>query len=173
MSPLSSKRRPTPKSNVSVLNRTLMRSNDKKQVPFLNQKKVPAGDYQATIVSVSDAVTNGGDEAIDIVYELLDEAGRTFEVKERMAFDGYPFRMFVDHLFDAGLLREGASSSEMVGICEEVTVAYPYKGAIGNFQNRRPCQQKSSSPNKAKRHDLLQEDSEDDDDEDILEDEED
>lgn len=171
--PITNSRKPgLPRKTTSILNRTLTRSKVQTQAPFLKEKVVPAGTYTATIVSVSESVTQGGDEAIDVAYKLLDTNGRTFEAKERLVWDSHPYNLLVNHLIDTGLLIEGAAISDVVGICEEVTVSYPYKGAFGSFQNRQPCQQKSAVPLKSKKQELLAEDAEDevDEDYDLLED---
>lgn len=159
-------------TKVSVLNRPLTRSKVQKEVPYLKEKIIPAGSYTATIVSVSEAITNGGDEAIDVVYKLCDPNGRIFEAKERLIWDSRPYNLLVDHLYDEGLLVGDSEVGDMVGICEEVTVAYPYKGSFGTFQNRQPCQQKPVAPHKVVKQDLLAEDPDEDeeDDDDLLDD---
>lgn len=172
MSLYSSKKRTATKNSASVLNRTLTRSKVQMQVPFLKEKIIPAGTYTATIVSVSEAITNGGDEAIDVVYKLCDPNGRIFETKERLIWDSRPYYNLVDHLIDTGLLGEGSVVGDMVGACETVTVVYPYKGAFGSFQDRQPCQQKPVAPHKVVKQDLLAEDPDEDeeDDDDLLDD---
>lgn len=167
----NSKKRTTAKNSASVLTRPLTRSKVQKEVPYLKEKIVPAGSYTANIVSVSEAITQGGNEAIDIVYQLCNPDGRTFEAKERLVFDSYPYSILVNHFFEAGLLNDDATLADIVGICEEVTVVYPYKGSFGSFQNRQPCQQKSVAHHKAAKQSILAVDADEEDDDDFLEDE--
>ena len=168
MSLLNSKKRAATKA--SVLNRPLTRSKVQKEVPYLKEKYVPAGSYTATIVSVAEAITYGGVEAIDVVYQLCNPDGCTFEAKERLIWDSRPYNQLIDHLFDEGLLVGDAEVGDMVGICEEVTVWYPYKGAYGIFKNRQPCQQKPVAPRKTVKQDLLAENPDEEED-DYLDDE--
>ncbi len=168
MSLLNNKKRAATK--VSVLNRPLTRSKVQKEVPYLKEKYVPAGSYTVTIVSVAEAITYGGDEAIDVVYQLCNPDGRTFEAKERLIWDSRPYNQLVDHLFDEGLLVGDSEVGDMVGICEEVTVWYPYKGAYGIFKNRQPCQLKTVASHKTVKQDILAEDADEDEDYDFLDD---
>lgn len=169
--PIMNNRKPsTHKKSAPFASRPLSRSTVQQKIPFLKEKNIPAGAYTATIVSVSESETLGGDEAVDIVYKLCDSNGRTFDVMERLIWNSRPFNALIDHLYDAGLLVGDSTVGDMVDICETVTVVYPYKNSIGSFQNRQPCQQKPVAPRKTVKQDLLAEDPDEEED-DYLDDE--
>ena len=176
MSIMNSRKSTPTKKLVSAKKRTLTRSKAKMQAHFLKAKYVPAGNYRATIVAVTDSKTQGGEEALDVTYELCDPNGRMFKAKERMVIDSYAYDVLVDHFIDAGLVDDGAEVGVLVGICEEVTIEYPEQGGFGRFTDRQPCKQSTSTPNQVKKQAPLNEelaDDEDDDYDDLLADEDD
>lgn len=132
-----SRRRSTQNAKPSLLTRTLTHTQTKK-IPFLYEKEIAAGNYKATITDVSEATTKNGEEAIDIVYELISDDGKQLVAKERLTWDGFAFERLINHLFDSGLLAFGATIQDAVGICEAVTVEYTRKGSLGNIKNRQP-----------------------------------
>ena len=137
----NSKKNTNKKSNVSatqIAARRSQQNQQKKQIPMLTADKVPAGTYHSTVAAMADAVCSNGDAAIDVVYQLTDSAGKTVQARVRYPVEGYHFNRFVDAMLDAGL-EEGAALSDAVGLEEEVTIAYPFTGALGKIQTRAPA----------------------------------
>lgn len=140
MSGLTTKKASAKKSNNSatqIVARRSQQNQQKKQIPMLTADKVPAGTYHSTVAAMADSVCSNGDAAIDVVYQLTDSAGKAVQARVRYPVDGYHFNRFVDAMLDAGL-EEGAALSDAVGLEEEVTIAYPFTGALGKIQTRSP-----------------------------------
>jgi hypothetical protein len=174
----NTKKTTTPKKSAaptSVSDIVVRRSQQhKKSVPVLTADKVPAGTYRATVLAVNDAQNDEGNPMVDVVYRFTSPGGKSAEAKIRYPIVGYYIDRLVDALIDAGL-SEGASLVDAVGLEEEVTIVYPYDGALGKIKTRRPANQAVSPAAKkpvskqvpTKSRKLLVEDDED---EEIIED---
>lgn len=113
------------------------RSIKSKDVPLLTAQVVPAGVYRSEIISVDDALCNNGKPAGDVTYLFTDDEGMSAEAKIRYPLAGYHIGILSEALLNAGL-PEGAPLVDAVGIQEEVSIMYPYDGALGKIQTRRP-----------------------------------
>lgn len=137
---LTTKKMSNKKTHSSVTQMVAHRSQtkQKKSVPMITASVVPAGTYHSRVVSIADAVCSNGDAAIDVVYQLTDSAGKAVQARVRYPVDGYHFNRFVDAMLDAGL-EDGAALGDAVGLEEELTIVYPYAGALGKIQTRAPA----------------------------------
>lgn len=127
----------------SVLNTVIHRTTAQKDVPFVKEDVVPAGRYRAEIVGVFDARTEKGKEAIDVVYSLANADGFSVRAKERYVMGGYRLEQLCEHWLTSGLLTEGTTYGDILGIVESVTVSYARKDALGTLQDRRPWKEKT------------------------------
>lgn len=124
-------------SNASILNTRIYRSKTQKNIPFITEKLLPAGKYIAKVIAVHEAISNSGDEAIDLCYEFTDSNDVVVEAKERCVIGSYHYERLGEALLDAGL-PEGATLADAVGLCEDVYISFPRKGALGIIQQRSP-----------------------------------
>lgn len=176
MPTLNSKKNPVSKKTpLSVSDIIVRRSKQHhKKAPMLTERVVPAGTYHSTVIAVNDARNDEGNPMADVTYSFADAGGKSREARVRYPIAGYHIEKLIDALIDAGL-PEGASLTDAVGLEEEVTIVYPYDGALGKISNRRPADQTAptamqkpvSKQASAKKRKLLAEDEED---EEILED---
>lgn len=112
-------------------------STSKTTVPMAYESKIPAGRYRSKITSVADSTTASGDDAIDVVYQLTSSTGDSYQMRERISFDTYPYILFGNAMIAAGL-NPGDDPVKAVGVTEDVTLYYPSPGAIGHFSKRKP-----------------------------------
>lgn len=124
-------------SNASILNTKIYRSKTPKSIPFITEKLLPAGRYISKVIAVHEATSNSGDAAIDLCYEFTDSNGVVVEAKERCVVGSYRHEILGEALLDAGL-PEGATLADAVGLCEDVYISFPRKGALGIIQKRSP-----------------------------------
>lgn len=118
--------------------RSIKGSNAKKAaIPMAKANKVPPGAYRSKVLAVEDSVTQAGDPAVTIVYELTSPDGSQFKIREVIPVDSFFFEKFGDAMIAAGL-EEGEDLLDAVGIEEEVFLDYPTPGSIGHFKSRRP-----------------------------------
>lgn len=141
MSNLTSKKASMKKSTISatkIVARRSQQNQQTKQIPMLTAEKVPAGTYHSTVAAMADSLCSNGDAAIDVIYDLTSNDGKTVQARVRYPVDGYHFNRFVDAMLDAGL-EDGAALGDAVGLEEELTIVYPYAGALGKIQTRAPA----------------------------------
>lgn len=119
-------------------------STSKTTVPMAYESKIPAGRYRSKIVSVTDSTTASGDDAIDVVYQLTSPTGASYQMRERIPFDTYPYILFGNAMIAAGL-NPGDDPVKAVGVEENVLLYYPSPGAIGHFSKRKPITSKAST----------------------------
>lgn len=119
-------------------------STSKTTVPMAYESKIPAGRYRSKITSVADSTTASGDDAIDVVYQLTSSTGATYQMRERIPFDTYPYILFGNAMIAAGL-NPGDDPVKAVGVTEDVTLYYPSPGTIGNFSKRKPITSKANA----------------------------
>lgn len=122
----------------AVLERVLCCSTDDNEVSFVTEDVIKSGKYKTIITSVHGSRTEKGKEAVDIVYDFIDASGSVVTAKERHVVDGYIFERLYTYWIKSGLLPNGSTISDLVGICEELDVTYIRKGGLGSLQNRQP-----------------------------------
>ena len=136
-------------SPISVADIVARRSQQaKKKAPMLTTEIVPAGTYRSVVLAVEDAHSEEGKAMADVTYRFTDAVGEATEARIRYPVTGYHIQRLVDALIDAGL-PEGAPLTDAVGLEEEVTIVYPYEGALGKIKRRQPATQAAiSAPKK-------------------------
>lgn len=142
------------KISKSVTDLRIRRQKKSKAVPMLTAEILPAGAYRSEILAIDDATCASGKPAADVTYHFTNADGISVEAKIRYPVDGFYFGILADALIDAGL-PDGAPLTEAVGIQEEVTIAYPYEGALGKIQTRRPVGVAKQVPSSTKRRPSL------------------
>ena len=133
------------KTPASVADIVARRSHQaKKKAPMLTTEIVPAGTYRSVVLAVEDAHSEEGKAMADVTYRFTDAVGEATEACIRYPVTGYHIQRLVDALIDAGL-PEGAPLTDAVGLEEEVTIVYPYEGALGKINRRQPATQAVST----------------------------
>ena len=132
-------------TNNSVLSRKLAHSNNAAKIPFVRQSIVPAGTYTAKVITVKEAKTTAGEDAIDIIYNLTNANGKVVAAKERFPIDGYVLTKLSTHWFNNNLLPDDATYADIVSIEETVDISYVNPKALGCLRNRRPVNQASKA----------------------------
>lgn len=136
------KSHPTTKNTpASVADIVVRRSRQsKKKTPMLTAEIVPAGTYHSAVLAVEDACSAEGKPMADVTYRFTNAGGEATEARIRYPVTGYHIQRLVDALIDAGL-PEGAPLIDAVGLEEEVTIVYPFEGALGKIKGRKPATQ--------------------------------
>lgn len=136
--PMQTKRVTAKKNSDTTLENIRIRRNKTVAVaPMLSQKIAPAGVYTSKIAAVAMSRTDGGEDAVDVTYELTDANGKVAQGRIRYPVDGYHLEKLLDALAEAGV-PEGSSISEAVGTTEQIEIVYPQKGSLAKIKNRRP-----------------------------------
>lgn len=105
--------------------------------------------YCSKIVNAEKAVTSKGDPCIDIFHQLIPiknyyswyrdetEPVPVFYVKQRYKIGSTAYQHFVLAMKRAGLGNK-ILLSQVVGIIETVSIAYPYSDDMGTISKRKP-----------------------------------
>ena len=109
----------------------------KPKVPMAKAGKIPAGAYRSKIVSIKAKKTTAGDEAVEVIYDLITTDGQKFLMREVIPVDSWAFELFCDALIAAGM-SEDDDLTAAVGIEEAVELHYPDPRGFGRFKRRTP-----------------------------------
>lgn len=99
--------------------------------------KIPPGAYRSTITGITAVTTAAGDEAVEVIYDLVDADGRKLQMREVIPVESRAFERFSDALIAAGL-EEDDDLLDAVGIVEDVELVYPDPKGLGHFGQRTP-----------------------------------
>ena len=127
----------SPRSTSSRSRIAIRGSNSSAKIPMAKASKIPAGKYRSEIVSVNPVKTAAGDDAVEVIYNLLATDGSCLKMREIIPLDSWAFEKFCDALIAAGL-TEDDDLNAAVGITEEVVLAYPDPRGLGHFSERHP-----------------------------------
>lgn len=130
----------TEKKALSIL---IKRSAKGSDYSFARAGIVTAGQYNSTIAGVENVKTKGGKDAVDVLYDLVDQKGKRFHVRMRYPVESYYFNELCDALLEAGL-KEGVDIKKAVGINEEILLDYLNGETIGSITARAPIGQKAT-----------------------------
>lgn len=148
----------------------IKRSVQGSKYSFAKAGVVAPDKYDSSIAGVEVTRTKGGEDAVDILYNLTNQEGKTFHVRMRYPLGSFYFEELCDALLEAGL-KEGMDIKKAVGIEEEVTIDYVNGERIGSIVERVPVGSKSTETKTANAD---KDEADDDDDEfDFADDEED
>ena len=111
---------------------------NQRNVPMARAGNIPAGHYRSTIMKISSTKTAAGEDAVEVIYELVSPKGHRWRMREVLPVDGWPFEKFGDALIAAGL-HEGDDLICAVGVAEDVELAYPNPRGLGHFATRTPA----------------------------------
>lgn len=109
----------------------------KSTVPMARAKDIPAGRYTSEVKKVSFKKTMAGEDAVEVIYELIAMDGSVRQMREVIPMDSYSFECFSDAMIAAGL-PDDADIEEVVGVKETVELVYPEPKGLGHFEKRRP-----------------------------------
>lgn len=110
----------------------------KSKPPMAKASKIPPGKYRSTITSIKAVTTAAGDDAVEVVYGLVDADGRELQMREVIPTDSWSFERFCDALIAAGF-EEDDDLFDAVGITEDVELVYPDPKGLGHFGQRTPA----------------------------------
>lgn len=145
MSARSSNSRKAPAaSKTSAVDRKIVRKAQAKNYSFAKPAVVPPAEYRSEIAGMEDSKTKAGEDAIDVLYDLVDDAGKKYHVRMRYPLDGYYYEELCEALLDAGL-TEDSKLSDAVGLEEQVVLDYENGERIGSFVSRSPVSRKASN----------------------------
>lgn len=123
----------------------IKRSPQGKNYAFAKPLVVKAGHYRSVITGVEVTQTKAGEEAVDVLYDLVDQKEKHFHVRMRYPVESCYFNELCDALLEAGL-TEGMDIKKAVGIEEEITIDYVNGERIGSIVERVPVGTKSTEP---------------------------
>lgn len=155
-------------STPSIKDIRIRSSKTKVAVPMLSDRVAPAGTYESRIAAVAMAKTNGGENAVEVIYELTADDGKVVQGRLLYTLDGYYLGSFNDAMLAAGLPK-GSPITDAVNVREQIEIAYPYKGSLAKIVSRRPLEapaepeQKPKAKPKATPKDPVEDDDEFDD----------
>ena len=148
--------------------------SQKVKPPMAKANKIPPGQYRSTIISIKAVTTAAGDDAVEVVYDLVTEDGNKYQMREIIPVDSWAFERFSDAMIAAGM-EEDDDLTDAVGITEDVELVYPNPKGLGHFGQRTPADKEATvktipqpKENRRKAHPA----EEDDEFDDFLEDEE-
>lgn len=98
---------------------------------------VAPGKYSSTITRVEITKTKGGKDAVDILYDLVDQKDKRFHARLRYPVESIYFGELCDALLEAGL-KEGMDIKKAAGIKEEIILDYLNGETIGSITARAP-----------------------------------
>ena len=109
----------------------------KPAVPMARAKDIPAGKYTSEVKKISFKKTRAGDEAVEVIYELIAADGSVMLMREVIPLDSWAFEIFSDAMIAAGV-PDDADIEEVVGVKENVELVYSEPKGLGSFDKRRP-----------------------------------
>lgn len=141
----------------------------KSKPPMAKANKIPPGSYHSTIASIKAVKTSAGDEAVEVIYDLVAADGKQLQMREVIPIESWAFEKFCDALIEAGL-SEDDDLTAAVGVVEDVELVYPQPNGFGHFERRKPvtnadevAEQKATVRSESPMKTVVEEDDGDDD----------
>ena len=138
----TSNRKDTTAVEKKVPNIQIKRSVKGSNYSFAKAGVVAPGKYSSIIAGVEITKTKGGEDAVDILYDLVDQKSKNFHVRMRYPVSSFYFEELCDALLEAGL-EEGMDIKKAVGIEEEIIIDYANGERIGSVAERSPIGKKA------------------------------
>lgn len=104
---------------------------------FPNEDVIPAGDYVSRIVDFEETFTKYGKAAVDFLYDLHDEDGNEYHLRERFPRGSSRLSVRNGELAKCGVNVATASYAEVIGTQETVSLSYDRYGNV-TYSNRQP-----------------------------------